>query len=147
MIAAPRNEFPEFPAALSFVFGLTPAELLTAFEKRAAVLKNTFANLERELQGTAGPPRLFLLETEYLRTVAAAELNWVTGTVEEIRTGRLNWRGEELAELAKHRNRRNYYMNCYTARPWPLVDRNGRRLVRVGTAAAFDLPQLSNDWP
>ncbi len=54
-----------------------------------------------ELQGTAGPPRLFLLETEYLRTVAAAELIWVHGVVEEIRTGRLNWRGEELAELAK----------------------------------------------
>ncbi len=35
MIAAPRNEFPEFPAALSFVFGLTPAELLTAPENLA----------------------------------------------------------------------------------------------------------------
>ena len=34
-IAAPRNEFWEFPAALSFVFGLTPAELLTAPENLA----------------------------------------------------------------------------------------------------------------
>jgi len=102
MIATPRNEFPEFPAALSFVFGLTPAEALTALERRAALLEEHLAGLDRELQSEAGPPRLFLLETEYLRTVAAAELTWVTSLVVDLRTGRLSWKAEQLAELAKH---------------------------------------------
>ena len=102
MIATPRNEFPQFPAALSFVFGLTPAEALAALERRAALLEEHLARLDHELQSEAGPPRLFLVETEYLRTVAAAELTWVTGIVDDLRTGRLSWKAEEIAELAKH---------------------------------------------
>ena len=38
MLATPRNEFPEFPAALSFVFGLSPEEALTALERRVEEL-------------------------------------------------------------------------------------------------------------
>src|SRR5438270_13151454 len=34
MVSTPRNEFPEFPAALSFVFGLTPKEARAALERR-----------------------------------------------------------------------------------------------------------------
>src|SRR5262245_15182746 len=43
MLATPRNEFPEFPAALSFVFGLTPAEALAALEQRAERLRPALA--------------------------------------------------------------------------------------------------------
>src|SRR2546428_8946132 len=32
MLSTPRNEFPRFPAALSFVFGLTPDEALAVLE-------------------------------------------------------------------------------------------------------------------
>jgi DNA-binding PadR family transcriptional regulator len=102
MLSTPRNEFPEFPAALSFVFGLTPAETLTALERRAALLRENVARLDRELQSPSGPPRLFLLETEYLRAVTTAELDWVSRVMEQLRTGELAWSYEELAELAKH---------------------------------------------
>src|SRR5260370_25600303 len=34
MIATPRNEFPQLPAALSRVFGLTACEALAAFQRR-----------------------------------------------------------------------------------------------------------------
>ena len=87
MLSTPRNEFPEFPAALSFVFG----------ER----LRESVAALDRELQSEGGPPRLFLLEAEYLRTVAAAELDWVSGVVDDLRTGRLTWSNEQIAEVAK----------------------------------------------
>jgi DNA-binding PadR family transcriptional regulator len=100
MLATPRNEFPEFPAALSFVFGLTPAEALAAFERRAERLRANLAGLDRELQDLSGPPRLFLLETEYLRTVAAAEREWVERIVRELKTGELTWSFEEFAEIA-----------------------------------------------
>jgi predicted RNase H-like HicB family nuclease len=60
VLATPRNEFPEFPAALSFLFGLTPAEALAALEQRAALLKDEVARLEGELHSESGPPQRFL---------------------------------------------------------------------------------------
>ncbi len=103
MLATPRNEFPEFPAALSFIFGLTPEEALAALERRAGQLRLEVRALDRELHDESGPPRLFLLETEYVRTVTSAELDWVEKVVDELRTGRLNWGGpEEFAEIARN---------------------------------------------
>jgi DNA-binding PadR family transcriptional regulator len=103
MLSNPRNEFPRFPAALSFVFMLTPAEARSVLELRAAVLRDHLARLERELAGDSRPtpPRVTLVETEYLRAVTAAELNWVNGVVDELRSGALAWSEEELAEAAK----------------------------------------------
>jgi DNA-binding PadR family transcriptional regulator len=101
MLATPRNEFPEFPAALSFLFGLTPDEVVAAFERRAGQLHMALEALERDLRLDPGPPRLFLLETEYVRKVTAAELEWVNEVVEDIRAGRLTWSHEELAAIAK----------------------------------------------
>jgi DNA-binding PadR family transcriptional regulator len=102
MLATPRNEFPEFPAALSFLFGLTPDEALAALERRARLLRDSVVDLDRELHDESGPPRLFLLETEYLRTVTAAELEWVERVVDDLRAGRLAWKVEDLAEIAKN---------------------------------------------
>jgi DNA-binding PadR family transcriptional regulator len=102
MIATPRNEFPEFPAALSFVFGLTPDEALAALERRARLLLESIADFDRELHDESGPPRLFLLETEYLRAVTAAELAWVEGIIDDLRGGRIVWTFEDLAAITKN---------------------------------------------
>jgi DNA-binding PadR family transcriptional regulator len=101
MLSTPRNEFPEFPVALSFLFGITPEEAHAALERRADLLREKVAELDRELQSESGPPRLFLVESEYLRVVTSAELDWVRGVAEDLRTGRLTWSYEDLAELAK----------------------------------------------
>lgn len=102
MLATPRNEFPEFPAALSFVFGLTSDEALAALQGRARLLRDSVAALDRELDDESGPPRLFLLETEYVRAVTAAELQWVDGVVDDLGAGRLAWKVEDLAEIAQN---------------------------------------------
>jgi DNA-binding PadR family transcriptional regulator len=102
MLATPRNEFPEFPAALSFLFvGLTPDEALAALEQRVRRLRDHVTDLDRELQDESGPPRLFLLETEYVRTVTEAELKWVEGVADDLRVGRLTWSYEMFADLTK----------------------------------------------
>jgi hypothetical protein len=41
MLSTPRNEFPEFPAALSFLFGVTPEEARAALERRAQLLRDS----------------------------------------------------------------------------------------------------------
>jgi DNA-binding PadR family transcriptional regulator len=102
MLATPRNEFPAFPAALSFVFGLQPDEALAALEHRAGLLRAYLGDLDRQLHDESGPPRLFLLEDEYVRAVTAAELDWVNRVVDDLRQGRLAWKLEELAEIARH---------------------------------------------
>jgi len=40
-------------------------------------------------------------ETEYLRAGTAAELTWVRGVVDDLRTGALAWSQEELAGMAR----------------------------------------------
>jgi DNA-binding PadR family transcriptional regulator len=102
MLATPRNEFPEFPAALSFLFGLTPDEARAALERRARHLRESVAAIDRELHSESGPPRLFLIETEYVRTVTAAELKWVESVVHDLRAGKLQWKIEDLADIAKN---------------------------------------------
>jgi DNA-binding PadR family transcriptional regulator len=101
MLAAPRNEFPQFPAALSFVMLLDPDRVEAALTSRAAVLRENVARLERHVADYAGTlPRVTLLDDEYLRAVTAAELSWVSGVIDDLRAGTLKW-GEELAELAQ----------------------------------------------
>jgi DNA-binding PadR family transcriptional regulator len=103
MLSTPRQEFPWFPAALSFVMVLSPDEALAVLQRRADLLRKQLTELERGLAGETYPlpPRLFLLETEYLRAVTAAELTWVSAVVDDIRTGALRWSRDGIAETAR----------------------------------------------
>jgi DNA-binding PadR family transcriptional regulator len=98
MLAAPRHEFPEFPAALSFTMMLGPEKTLEVLERRAAAVEGELADLDGDLAGEYDRlPRVTMLETEYLRAVTAAELGWLRGVVDDLRNGTLRWTAEELA--------------------------------------------------
>jgi DNA-binding PadR family transcriptional regulator len=100
MLSIPRNEFPEFPAALSFVMLLDPEGTRNVLERRAVLLHERLAGLERDLGGEYGNlPRVTLLETEYLRAVTEAELRWVDGIIAELRAGALTWSAADFADL------------------------------------------------
>jgi DNA-binding PadR family transcriptional regulator len=103
MLSLPRNEFPQFPAALSFIMVLVPEEARAVLEERAAGLRSHLTSLERVLAGEQGPlpPRVTLLETEFLRAMTAAELSWVRGIIDELRSGALAWSEQELIEAAQ----------------------------------------------
>jgi DNA-binding PadR family transcriptional regulator len=100
MLSTPRNEFPDFPAALSFAMLLGPDEALAVFERRAGPLRAELDRLDRELGELGHLPRVTLLETEYQRAVIAAELGWLEAVVGDLRSGRLSWSHEELAAIA-----------------------------------------------
>jgi len=103
ILAAPRNEFPEFPAALSFLMMLTPEAILSALEQRRTNLTGTLAALQAGLAASAqhGLPRIALLDDEYLHAVTKAELGWVSGLIEDLRTGALHWSPDELTAFAE----------------------------------------------
>jgi DNA-binding PadR family transcriptional regulator len=102
MVSIPRHEFPEFPAALSFVMLLGPHGALASLEQRAVLLTASLAALDNTLeQHSASLPRVTLLETEYQRAVLAAELDWVNGILDDLRTGRLEWSKADFAGAAQ----------------------------------------------
>ena len=101
MVSTPRNEFPEFPAALSFLMLLGPNGAALNLEKRAEHLRATVATLDETLERYSHAiPRVALLETEYQRAVAIAELRWVDKILDELKTGALTWSETDFASAA-----------------------------------------------
>jgi DNA-binding PadR family transcriptional regulator len=101
MLATVRNEFPQFPAALSLVMCLPPDQVRAALERRAAVLGENLAKIEQVLASYGGTlPRVTLLDDEYRRAVTAAELAWIDGVLDDLRTGALTWSKEQLTSVA-----------------------------------------------
>ncbi|HUX71355.1 MAG TPA: PadR family transcriptional regulator [Cellulomonadaceae bacterium] len=101
MIATPRNEFPEFPAALSFVMLLPPDVVRELLEQRQELLAERVHAVEAVLSTApddAGISQVVLIETEYQRAVAQAELRWVTETLQILRDGSLSWEAPPATE-------------------------------------------------
>lgn len=105
MLRSPRQEFPEFPAALSNVLLLTPAEIAEALEERARTLAARLAELDAGLSSEAasGLPRIAELEDEYRRIVTKAELDWINAVATDLRKGRMTWSLDALSALAESR--------------------------------------------
>src|SRR6185369_8259480 len=88
MIAAPAAEFPEFPAAISVLPLLTPEDALVQMQLREKRLIEQIGRLDEELTTyTSMLPRLFLLESEYMRIAADAELKWVQSIINDLQSG------------------------------------------------------------
>ncbi|WP_433670910.1 PadR family transcriptional regulator [Nocardia sp. CA-136227] len=99
MVATPRNEFPEFPAALSFLMLLGPIPARGELQRRADALRAGLQEIDAGLEQATqfGLPRVALLEDEYQRTVLAAELQWLQGVLADLADGTLTWSWESLA--------------------------------------------------
>jgi DNA-binding PadR family transcriptional regulator len=102
MLARPRNEYPQFPAALSFIMLLSPADAEAVLEQRAAGLRSELAGLEANIAEVAFLPRIVLMDDDYQRAMLSAELAWLESVIEELRSGSLKWGYEDFAELAGH---------------------------------------------
>jgi DNA-binding PadR family transcriptional regulator len=94
IVATPRNEFPEFPAALSFVMLLDPPTAAGLLEERRDHLTRRIAELDTELTAEyegAPIPRVVLVETEYARAIAEAEVHWIGTVLDDLGSGALTW--------------------------------------------------------
>lgn len=96
-----REEYPEFPAAVSLIAALEPSEARELLEARRAAVSGRLAGLEAAVEShQAELPRVIRLESEYARAVTAAELEWLDGVIDDLRDGRLSWSFDELLEIA-----------------------------------------------
>ena len=100
-LSTPTIEYPEFPAAISFLALLTPEDARNQFEIRAAAIAKQISGHDESMRGVVQTvPRLFLLEMEYIRAAQVTELNWVQSVIEDLRSGRLTWSEAWLRAIA-----------------------------------------------
>lgn len=100
MLSTLTREYPEFPAAISFLALLTPNDVLGLLEHRAKAIESELRRIDGLLLEAQAVPRLFLLEMEYLRALHATELSWINGVVGDLRAGRITWTDEWLRQIA-----------------------------------------------
>jgi DNA-binding PadR family transcriptional regulator len=100
MLSTVTREYPEFPAAISFLPLLTPNDVLGRLEQRAKIIESELRRIDGVLREAQAVPRLFLLEMEYLRALHATELSWVNGVVEDLHAERITWTDEWLRQIA-----------------------------------------------
>jgi DNA-binding PadR family transcriptional regulator len=92
MLSTPAAEFPEFPAALSFLPNLTEAGAIDVLTERITRLEAQLQGLREELrQAATFLPRVFLVETEYQERIVTAELDYVRTLVDDLREKRVTW--------------------------------------------------------
>ena len=104
MVRTVRNEFPDFPAALSFLPLLSAGEAraqLTArmfgLGKEIAAIRSIVADLGDKYQ----LPRLFAIEDEYRLAMLEAEQRWVSGILDDLASGELYWDREMIRDWAE----------------------------------------------
>jgi DNA-binding PadR family transcriptional regulator len=101
MLALPRSEFPQFPAALSFMMLLPPAEAAVVLAQRAAALQAQLESIDASLRSISELPRAVGMDDEYQRAIVAAELAWISGVVADLNSGALTWSKEQLEPFAQ----------------------------------------------
>jgi DNA-binding PadR family transcriptional regulator len=103
MIRTVRNEFPEFPAALSFLPLLSDQDVRAELTVRLVSLGKGIAairSVTEDLNDRFRLPRLFLIEAEYQLAMLQAEHDWVSSVVDDLAEGRLSWDDEQIREWA-----------------------------------------------
>jgi DNA-binding PadR family transcriptional regulator len=100
MLQEPRDEYPAFPAALSFASFLGPEDLRRVLDERRTSLTARLAQYRAELAQLENLPRIFGLETHFQKAAIEAELAWVEAVIEELASGTLRWSSEDFAAAA-----------------------------------------------
>jgi len=102
MLKTPAREFPELPAALSFLMLLPPREVERLLSARIEAQRARLTASEkagREVMAT-GLPALFLLEDAYREAMLRAEIAWLEATVRDLRKGTLTWSKAWIRKIA-----------------------------------------------
>jgi len=97
LLSVPVQEPSQFTAALAFIRHLEPADALEQLELRAVSVEAGIAAMQAVERGiSAYVDRVSVLELEYQRTLAEAELMWVRGLIADIRADRITWDIEKI---------------------------------------------------
>jgi DNA-binding PadR family transcriptional regulator len=104
MIRTVRNEYPDFPAALSFLPMLSAADARDQLQARRISLGKEIAAMRAlaiEMTDNFQLPRLFVIEDEYRLAMLEAEHSWVDRILEDLASGELFWDRETITAWAQ----------------------------------------------
>jgi DNA-binding PadR family transcriptional regulator len=107
MVAEPRRETSEFFAGLSFLVYLNPDDAGAHVEERARRIEAEIEELTAaRKQLIARVARINLLEEEYMLAMRRAELRWIRGLLEDLRSREFTWNLDEILNALRAQKRR-----------------------------------------
>ena len=102
MLTAPRHEFAEFTAALSYLPLLDHEVAADALALRLSDRRGELERARRELDHVRDQlPRVVLLDNEYALAHLEADVAYVAGLLDDLRSGALRWDRAELLDIAR----------------------------------------------
>jgi DNA-binding PadR family transcriptional regulator len=97
LLSVPVQEPSQFTAALAFAVQLDPADAVEQLALRTVSLQASVAAIRAIERGiTALVGRASVLELEYRRALAEAELAWIKSIITELQSGKLTWNFNEI---------------------------------------------------
>lgn len=95
ILAAPINEYPEFPVAIGEAHNLPTGTVTELLENRLTLLRANLAFVREGLNGlrTRDLPREYFLDAEYIEAFTAFETEWVERLLADLESGALSWSG------------------------------------------------------
>ncbi|WP_438383551.1 PadR family transcriptional regulator [Asaia sp. BMEF1] len=101
MVTSVKNEYPDFPAALSYLTLVEPSDALVLLEKRSRTLESKIKKMTEDLQGFINCiPNVLILENQYSLEIIKTEHAWVNRTISSIKIGSLKWSTKEINEIS-----------------------------------------------
>ncbi|AXJ08322.1 PadR family transcriptional regulator [Arthrobacter sp. PM3] len=93
MLAAPVNEYPSFPLAVSEAYNLPAGVVLDLLDRRLQALQGQLDSLAsgEELLRKKGVERKYWIDLEYQQGMLQAEIAWIRGLQDQLRSGALPW--------------------------------------------------------
>lgn len=102
LLSKPARETSTLVAALSFAGHLSPQDVIDQLEIRANDLDCSIVAMTAVMQNlTPKIGRLPLLEAEYVGAMRKAELEWIRGLIEELRSGVFTWNTQQLLKWVR----------------------------------------------
>src|SRR3954453_2420015 len=102
MLTAPRHEFAEFTAALSYLPLLDPEVAADALALRLSDRRGELERQRHELErARTFLPRVVLLDNEYAIAHLEADVTHLAGLLDHLRSGALTWDRAELLDIAR----------------------------------------------
>jgi DNA-binding PadR family transcriptional regulator len=96
MLAAPAEEYPEFPLALSQAHNLPAEDVARLIGERRELLRERAGELDAGVDRLAEQdiPEKYWIDLDHERAMLRAHLDWLERLLERITSGRLDWQKE-----------------------------------------------------
>ncbi|TDD12706.1 PadR family transcriptional regulator [Nonomuraea deserti] len=93
LLETPDPDRLTFVAAVSLMGCLPLADAQRALRTRGAAIEGILAGLDAHMRAldAGGLPRILMLEIEYEQALYTAELDWITGLLDRLDKGELDW--------------------------------------------------------